>query len=105
MSALQAVKLWLVDHVHLAKDALHVYVALTVFFGAALLFGWRLRSWRPWLVVAVVALLGEAWDIRDRYVGHIPQNFGANLHDVWNTIFWPSVILLLARRTKLFGGR
>ena len=44
MSALQTVKLWLVQHMHLAKDALHIYVALTLFFGSALLFGWRLRS-------------------------------------------------------------
>ena len=105
MSALQTIKLWLVQHVHLAKDALHIYVALTLFFGSALLFGWRLRSWGPWLVVAVAAVAGELWDISDRHSGHIPQNYGANLHDVWNTVFWPSVILLLARRTKLFGGR
>ena len=105
MSALQTVKLWLVQHMLLAKDALHIYVALTLFFGSALLFGWRLRSWRPWLIVAAAAVIGELWDISDRHAGHIPQNYGANLHDVWNTLFWPSVILLLARRTKLFGGR
>ena len=105
MSALQTVKLWLVQHMHLAKDALHIYVALTLFFGSALLFGWRLRSWRPWLIVAAAAVIGELWDISDRHAGHILQNYGANLHDVWNTLFWPSVILLLARRTKLFGGR
>ena len=105
MSALQTVKLGLVQHMHLAKDALHIYVALTLFFGSALLFGWRLRSWRPWLIVAAAAVIGELWDISDRHAGHILQNYGANLHDVWNTLFWPSVILLLARRTKLFGGR
>ena len=102
MSALQAVKGWLVDNVHLAKDALHIYVALLLLFGSALLFGWRLSSWRPWLVVGAVAVIGEIWDIRDRYVGHVPQQFGANWHDLWNTMFWPSVILLLARRTRLF---
>ena len=103
MSALQATKWWLVQNVHLAKDALHVYVALLVLFGSALLFGWRLSSWRPWLVVCAVAVIGEIWDIRDRYVGHVPQQFGANRHDLWNTMFWPTVILLLARRTKSFG--
>lgn len=105
MSPLQSAKLWLVQHVHLAKDALHIYVALGLFFGSALLFGWRLRSWRPWLVVLAAALIGEAWDIRDRQIGNIPQNYGANLHDIWNTLFWPTVIILLARRTKMFGGR
>jgi hypothetical protein len=24
-------------------------------------------------------------------------------HDIWNTMLWPTVILLLARRTRLFG--
>ncbi|QNA83325.1 hypothetical protein G4G27_04370 [Sphingomonas sp. So64.6b] len=104
MSLLQTTKLWLVNHLHLAKDALHIYVALGLFFGSALLFGWRLRSWKPWLVVAVAAVLGEIWDIRDRYTDGIAQNFGANFHDLWNTIFWPSVILILARRTTLFQG-
>lgn len=105
MSALQAVKLWLVQHVHLAKDALHIYVALGLFFGSALLFGWRVKSWRPWLVVAAAAVVGELWDIRDRQAFRVPQDYGANLHDIWNTLFWPSVIVLLARRAKIFGGR
>ncbi|QNQ10652.1 hypothetical protein [Sphingomonas alpina] len=104
MSPLQATKYWLVNNLHLAKDALHVYVALGLLFGSALLFGWRLSSWKPWLVVAAAAVIGEIWDIRDRYVGHVAQNYTANVHDLWNTIFWPSVILFLARRTSLFRG-
>jgi hypothetical protein len=103
VSALQQVKLWLVQNVHLGKDALHIYVALIVLFGSSLLFGWRLSSWRPWLVVAAVALVGEAWDIRDRLVNGVAVQPGGNIHDLWNTLFWPTAILLLARRTRLFG--
>lgn len=102
-SALQAVKLWLVNHVGLAKDALHVYVALTLFFGCALLFGWKLSSWKPWAVVATVALAGEAWDLRDSLTYHSYINLWANWHDIWNTMFWPSVIAVLAGRTRLLG--
>ena len=102
MSPLQATKLWLVEHVHLAKDALHIYVALGLLVGSALVFGWKLASWRPWLVVAAAAVVGEIWDIRDRWVYGVPQQYGANGHDLWNTLFWPTVILLLARRTRLF---
>lgn len=102
-SPLQAVKLWLVQHVHLAKDALHIYVALGVMFGAALLFGWRLSSWRPWPLVAVVAVAGEVWDVRDSLAYGTPVVVSANVHDVWNTLFWPSVILLLAKRTRVLG--
>ena len=103
MSPLQEGKWWLIQHLGLAKDALHIYVALLVMFGGALLFGWRLSSWRPWLLVAAVAVAGEAWDMRDRLVAGVAQSPRGNLHDLWNTLFWPSVILLRARRTRLFG--
>ncbi|RYG22378.1 MAG: hypothetical protein EON93_25230, partial [Burkholderiales bacterium] len=63
MSPLQASKLWLIEHVHLAKDALHIYVALLLLFGVALAFKWSLRNWKPWAVVLAAALIGEAWDL------------------------------------------
>jgi len=59
MSALQETKLWLVGHTGLAKDALHIYVALFLCLGSALAFRWRLSSWKPWLVVLAAALIGE----------------------------------------------
>jgi hypothetical protein len=102
-SSLQEAKWWLVHHTGLAKDALHIYVALTLLFGSALLFGWKLSSWRPWAVVAVAALVGEAWDLRDSIVYHTRIDLWANWHDVWNTLFWPTAIMLIARRTRLFG--
>lgn len=102
MSPLQQVKLWLVGHVHLAKDALHIYVALFLFFGAMLLFRWRAGDWRPWLVVLVAALIGEAWDLRDTIVYGTPMHLDGNWKDIWNTMFWPSVLLGLGRYTKLF---
>jgi hypothetical protein len=102
VSPFQTAKLWLVGHLDLAKDALHIYVALTLFFGAALLFRWPLRSWKPWLVVLAAALIGEGWDLRDSLVYHTRILPWANVKDVINTIFWPSVILLLARTTRLF---
>ena len=99
----QDAKFWLVAQTGLAKDALHIYVALGLFFGSALLFGWRLSSWKPWLVVLAAALLGEAWDIRDRLAIGAALDLRGDWHDIWNTLFWPSIILLLARRTRLFG--
>lgn len=105
MSPLQAVKYWLVGHLTLAKDALHIYVGLIVLFGVALIFRWPLRSWKPWAAVLAVALAGEIWDLRDSYVHQTPIRLWANWHDIWNTMFWPSAIVLLARFTPLFGGR
>jgi hypothetical protein len=104
VSPLQATKAWLVDHVDLAKDALHVYVGLAVFLGVAALFGWRITGWRPWSAVAAVAIAGELWDLRDSLVYGTRPVPAANLHDVWNTLFWPTVLMVLARRTKLLSG-
>ena len=105
MSPLQSAKFWLVQHLSLAKDALHIYVGLALFLGSALLFRWPLRSWKPWAVVLAAALLGEAWDLRDSGVYHTRVNLWANWKDVWNTMFWPSALLLLARFTGLFSGQ
>ena len=102
MSPLQEGELWLLAHLGLGKDALHIYVALVVMFGAALVFRWPLSSWRPWLAVAAAAIAGEVWDVRDRLAAGVPVEPAGNWHDLWNTLFWPSVILLLARRTRLF---
>lgn len=103
MSALQATKLWLIGMTGLSKDALHVYVALILFFGSAMLFKWSLAGWRPWTVVLVAAVAGEAWDIRDRLVSAVAVDLAGDWHDIWNTMFWPSVILLLARYSRRFG--
>lgn len=101
MSPLQQAKLLVVDHVHLAKDALHIYVALGLFLGSAMLFRWPLKSWRPWAVVLAAALIGEAWDLRDSIVYHTPIELGGNLKDVLNTLFWPTALMLLARGTRV----
>ncbi|TGX52370.1 hypothetical protein E5A73_16385 [Sphingomonas gei] len=103
MSPLQSVKFWLVGHAGLAKDALHVHVGLLLFVGSALIFRWPVRSWKPWAVALAGALAGEMWDLRDSLVYHTRIALWANFHDVWNTILWPSLLVLLARTTALFG--
>jgi hypothetical protein len=101
MSPLQQTKFFIVNHVHLAKDALHIYVALALFLGSAALFRWPLKSWRPWLLVLIAALIGEAWDLRDSLVYGTRIELGGNLKDIVNTIFWPTVLVLLARGTRV----
>jgi hypothetical protein len=101
VSLLQKAKLYLVTHLHLAKDALHIYVALALLFGSAALLRWPLRSGRPWLLVLLAALLGEAWDLRDSIAYGTRVDLAANWKDLWNTMFWPTVITALARWTNL----
>lgn len=94
---------WLVDWSGLARDGLHVHVGLLVFFGAALIFRWPLRSWKPWAVALAITLAGEAWDIRDTLAAKGQLRLDYNWQDIWNTMLWPSAILILARTTRLFG--
>ncbi len=101
MSPLQQIKLLVVEHSHLSKDSLHIYVAMTLFLGSALLFRWPLKSWKPWLVVLAAALAGEAWDLRDSVVYDTRIYLLANARDVVNTIFWPTILMFLARWTRV----
>jgi hypothetical protein len=96
-----AVALW----TGLERDALHIYVALLLQVGSAALLRRSLGSPLPWLVVLVFALLNEGLDIyRDRTFEKWEE--GAALHDLWNTMLAPSLLLLLARFAPgLMGGR
>ena len=96
---------WLVEWTGLARDGLHVHVGLIAFFTAALIFRWPLRSWKPWAVALAVTLAGEAWDIRDTLAAGERVRLDYNWQDIWNTMLWPSAILILARTTRLFEHR
>jgi hypothetical protein len=105
LSVFQTGKLWLTTHTGLSKDALHVYIGLLILLVAAQPLRRRVGDWIPLIVVAVAALAGELWDMRDVYVLHGKFDLAANWHDVWNTILWPAVITLAARHTALFRRR
>jgi hypothetical protein len=64
-----------------------------------------LRSWLPWFAVLIVAVIVEVVDLRDDLLTRGRLRWLASTHDIVNTLFWPSVLLLLARWTTLFGRR
>jgi len=99
----QRIKLAIVELTGLSKDTLHVYVGLGVFLAVAAVSPRRLRSIVPLLAVAAVAVAGEIVDLwHDRSsVGY--WRWEASLRDMLNTLFWPTVIWLLARFSILFG--
>lgn len=97
MSPLQEAKLWLVAELGLAKDALHIYVGLGLFLGSALLFRWPLSRWKPLILVALAALAGEVWDLIDSRRLGTRIDLSANWKDVWNTLFWPVALFVIAR--------
>lgn len=100
-SFVQSLKLDIMGFTGLAKDALHIYVGLGVWLLAAALFRRSITTLRPWLAVLVVACVIEAFDAFDNWVQFGRWNYLASLHDVINTLFWPTVLALLARYTRL----
>lgn len=96
MSTFQSMKHEIVQFASLSKDALHIYVGLLVFLVAAAVARKGLRSTFPVIVVLAVAFLGEVLDTLDgRWA------LRASLHDFVNTAFWPVVLWLLARYSRV----
>jgi hypothetical protein len=104
-STFQAVKLALVSVTGLSKDSLHVYVGLSVYLLVVFAVRSRFRSLVPWFAVLSAALLGEALDMKDDISSLGYWRWSASMHDIINTIFWPSVLVALARFTNVFGRK
>ena len=101
MSPFQSFKHLLVEATSLSKDALHIYVGLGVMLLVVILFKKSLRDWRPLAAVAVASIAGELWDIVDTLGHGGTPRWNANWKDVWNTMFWPTVLFGLARFTRI----
>ena len=102
LSTIQTIKIAISSTTGLSYDALHIYVSLSVFFITAIVLHKPLRSLTPWLTVLLVAVAGELLDRRDDLNQLHYWRWGASLHDVVNTMFWPSVFLCMARCGRFF---
>jgi hypothetical protein len=80
----------------LERDALHIYAALLVQVGAAAVLRRRLSHWLPWVAVLAFAV-GNEW--LDTFGDDLVEQWelDAGLHDLWNTMVLPTLLLLLAR--------
>lgn len=104
-STVQAIKLAIVAATGLSKDALHVHVGLAAFLCAALVFRRPLSSWMPWLTALALALAGEAVDMRDDLASLGAWRWSASLHDIVNTIIWPSILLVVCRQAQILAPK
>ena len=94
-SAYSAAKTSLGATLGASEDLLHVHAGLLIFFAAALLFRRRMRSRIP---VGLVWLFALANELRDAF-SPIPRPSRWEVPvDVVNTVFWPALLFLLARR-------
>lgn len=100
MSTVQSIKIAVEEAVKLSRDALHIYVGLAVFLVAAAVSGKSLRSTVPWLAVLAVAVTGELVDMIDDLARLGAWQWQASLHDVINTVFWPTALWLFFRRGR-----
>lgn len=91
----QLMKLDILSTVHLSRDAVHIYVGLLCLLLYVIVFRKRIDSWLSLLPVVLLALLMESLDLHDdlQALGHF--RWGASLHDIINTLFWPFVIVTL----------
>ena len=96
-SLFEARKGSVIDATGLDKDALHIYFGLTLFLVVRLL--WRRRGgWViAWLAVLAMACGGEWLDLNAEISRSSIQPDAAHWHDIWNTMFWPTVLLLVGR--------
>ncbi len=82
----------------LSPDALHVHVSIMVMLCAAILWRRRMDHLLPWLTVLAIEFLNELLDLS------VPANgentIHASLHDVYNTMFLPTLVLLCLRFTR-----
>ena len=85
----------------LSNDAVHIYLGLAVLLLAVALMKRPLSDWRPIALVVLASLAGPIWRYVDAYShGGTPQ-WHADWRDVWNTLFWPAILFVLARFTRL----
>jgi hypothetical protein len=101
VSVLQSAKLVLMELTNLGKDALHIYVGMGVMLVVAIGFKRSLSDWRPLAAVALASVAGEIWDVIDTFSHGGRPRWDANWKDIWNTMFWPTVLFGLARFTRV----
>jgi len=97
------VKLFIQDHAGLERDALHIHLALFLYLLATLLLRRGRRSVLPWLFVLGVECANEVRDWLNVGQARRPAVFQEGLKDLWNTMLWPSILLLLTRYTAFFS--
>lgn len=88
-------KTWLVENIGLTNDALHVHGALLIVCVSALCLRIRPDNIICWIIVMVAELFNEYADIRGVAPGEATINAG--LHDIYNTMFWPTILVIFGR--------
>jgi hypothetical protein len=102
MNSWQICKAWLGVTTGLPDSTLHVVFGMLLLLLAAAVLRRAIWDWRPWLVVLVLELINEIYDMLNPASGE--DRLTASLHDLWLTMLLPTVLLFvggwIARRTR-----
>jgi hypothetical protein len=93
----QDFKLSLLEGSGLAKDALHIHIGLAIFVITRLCWRWRGGWIAAWIAALGAALGGEWLDIQGEFAAGALQPDTGHWHDIWNTMLWPTALLLIGR--------
>ena len=98
-----SLKIFVEQYSGLERDALHVHAALFLYLLTMVVFRQTRRSRFPWLFVLAVEVGNEYFDIQNAAAAGNPDiAWDESLKDIWNTMLWPTVLLLIGRYTTLF---
>jgi hypothetical protein len=93
----QQFKVVMLGFTGLGKDALHIYAGMGLFLFVRLMWRWRGGWMLAWLAVLAMACTVEWIDMKAESAVNALQPDAAHWHDIWNTMFWPTVLLLVGR--------
>ncbi len=97
----QLAELWigyktqLVGFVGLTNDAMHVHGSILILFVSAIILRRRPDSIWCWLIVFAAELFNEYADLKGQAPGE--ASIDASLHDLYNTMLWPTILLVAGR--------
>jgi len=95
LEAYAAAKRALEANLGMGDDLMHVHLGLAIFVLSALILRKPMRSAWPIGLVVALALINEVVD----YFVTPNWSAGLSLLDVVNSVFWPTLLFLIARRT------
>jgi len=96
-SAYQDLKLGILELTNLSRDAIHIYIGLAVLLAFVVLIRKGKIDLLALLPVLSVAIAMESIDLYDSYYSMGAMYWGNSLHDLINTLFWPTAIVLLVK--------
>jgi hypothetical protein len=90
-------KLFMEHAIGISMDALHILIGFAIVLVAARLLRRTIASLLPWLILLILELGNEAYDLRVEVWPNLGMQLGEGAKDVMLTMAIPTLLLLIAR--------